>query len=316
MWGYFGDALDGPPGTYYDSRSEPVTYFWNIFEQVLIRPTLLDAFVPASLKILDSDGDETLLTKLQHSFDRLDTVAEFRLLGRVPFEAAAALQERLVYEAGGLAEPRIVVLMCEHPDLITVGRAGSRGHVRFSNDQLKHEQLSLRWVGRGGGCVLHAPGQLAVYPIVPLNLLGWTVGEYLRRFQRGLVEGFAEVNVRGEMHDGSFGVWGRSGLLANVGVAVRGGITCHGAFINVNPAMRRYAFVDVFPPHSDPENGKSVMGCLLAERQAAVRMSGVRAALVKTLSAAFDCERYHLFTGHPWLSSAPANAWKSDACQT
>jgi hypothetical protein len=105
MWGYFGDALDGPPGTYYDSRSEPVTYFWNIFEQVLIRPTLLDAFVPASLKILDSDGDETLLTKLQHSFDRLDTVAEFRLLGRVPFEAAAALQERLVYEAGGLPEP-------------------------------------------------------------------------------------------------------------------------------------------------------------------------------------------------------------------
>jgi exonuclease III len=62
MWGHFGDALDGPPGTYYDSRSEPVTYFWNIFDQVLIRPSLLDAFVPASLKILDSDGDETLLT--------------------------------------------------------------------------------------------------------------------------------------------------------------------------------------------------------------------------------------------------------------
>ena len=62
MWGHFGDALDGPPGTYYDSRSEPVTYFWNIFDQVLIRPSLLDAFVPASLKIMDSDGDETLLT--------------------------------------------------------------------------------------------------------------------------------------------------------------------------------------------------------------------------------------------------------------
>jgi lipoate-protein ligase B len=124
----------------------------------------------------------------------------------------------------------------------------------------------------------------------------------------------AEVNIRGETHDGSFGVWGRSGLLANVGVAVRGGIACHGAFINVNPAMRRYAFVDVFPPHPEPDTGKSVMGCLLAERQAAVRMSGVRAALVKTLAAAFGCERYHMFTGHPWLSSAPATAWESDAC--
>ena len=56
-----------------------------------------------------------------------EPVAEFRLLGRVPFEAFLALQSRLVYEAGGLAEPRIVVLLCEHPELITVGRAGSRG---------------------------------------------------------------------------------------------------------------------------------------------------------------------------------------------
>jgi hypothetical protein len=62
MWGHFGDALDGPPGTYYDSRSEAVAYFWNIFDQVLIRPSLLDVFVPESLRILDSDGDETFLT--------------------------------------------------------------------------------------------------------------------------------------------------------------------------------------------------------------------------------------------------------------
>ena len=56
-----------------------------------------------------------------------EPVAEFRLLGRVPFEALLALQSRLVYEAGGLDQPRIVVLLCEHPDLITVGRAGSQG---------------------------------------------------------------------------------------------------------------------------------------------------------------------------------------------
>lgn len=242
-----------------------------------------------------------------------DAVAEFRLLGRVPFERALGLQRRLVYEAGELVEPRIVVLFCEHPDLITVGRAGSRGHVRWTNDQLKHEQLRLRWIGRGGGCVLHAPGQLAVYPIVPLHLLGWTVGEYLRRLQRGVVAGFAELNIRSETYDGSFGVWGRSGLLASIGVAVRHGIASQGAFINVNPAMRRYAFVEVFP-RPDCDTGKSVMGCLLAERRAAARMSSVRSALVNGLSAAFECERYHLFTGHPWLSSAPATAGESDAC--
>jgi hypothetical protein len=62
MWGHFGDALDGPPGTYYDARGEAVCYFWNVFDQVLIRPALLDAFQMDTLKILDSDGAESLLT--------------------------------------------------------------------------------------------------------------------------------------------------------------------------------------------------------------------------------------------------------------
>lgn len=241
--------------------------------------------------------------------------AEFRLLGRVPFDALLALQSRLVYEAGGLAEPRIVVLLCEHPDLITVGRAGSRGHIRLTSDQLKHERLGVRWISRGGGCVLHSPGQLAVYPIVPLNLLGWTVGEYLRRLQRGLLDALAEISVRGETFPGVWGIWGRSGMLANVAVAVRGSVACHGAFINVNPPMRRYAFVDCFPPCPDAASGKSTMGCLLAERRANVRMTSVRAALVNTLAAAFDCPRSHLFTGHPWLSSISETVGKADACR-
>lgn len=62
MWGHFGDGLDGPPGTYYNSRAEHVCYFWNMFDQVLVRPSLLDAFDNSHLKILDSSGDDSLLT--------------------------------------------------------------------------------------------------------------------------------------------------------------------------------------------------------------------------------------------------------------
>jgi hypothetical protein len=62
MWGHFGDGLDGPPGTYYNLKAETVCYFWNIFDQVLVRPSLLDAFDNDHLKILDSSGDDSLLT--------------------------------------------------------------------------------------------------------------------------------------------------------------------------------------------------------------------------------------------------------------
>jgi len=229
------------------------------------------------------------------------TVVEFHMLGTVAYDRCLALQERLVYEADLLNEGRIVVLLCEHPDLITVGRLGSRGHIRLSDKQLKRERLDVRWVSRGGGCVLHSPGQLAIYPIAPLEALGWTIGHYMRRLQRGIVDALDELKVPCVTKPGRFGVWGRSGQLACVGVAVRRWITMHGAFLNVNPAMRRYGYVDTLPHDVADAGEKTTMGCLLAERRTAVRMASVRSTLVSTLAAAFDCERYHLHTGHPWL---------------
>ena len=60
MWGVFGDRTSGPPGTYYRSSSESVNYFWNTYDQVLLRPALMDHLV--DLRILDTDGTDSLLT--------------------------------------------------------------------------------------------------------------------------------------------------------------------------------------------------------------------------------------------------------------
>jgi endonuclease/exonuclease/phosphatase (EEP) superfamily protein YafD len=62
MWGHFGDAIEGPSGTFYDGRSEHVTYFWNMFDQVLIRPALLSIFRNEELKILSAIGERSLVT--------------------------------------------------------------------------------------------------------------------------------------------------------------------------------------------------------------------------------------------------------------
>jgi hypothetical protein len=61
MWGFFGDRTDGPPGSYYFSSSEPVNHFWNIYDQVLVRPDLIERL--GELRILVHDGLEPLVTK-------------------------------------------------------------------------------------------------------------------------------------------------------------------------------------------------------------------------------------------------------------
>src|SRR5436190_9986850 len=101
--------------------------------------------------------------------------AHGHLLGVVPFDAALALQQRLVYECGGERAARAVILLCEHEPLVTVGRQGSRLHVRADDEELARRGLEVRWVKRGGGAIVHAPGQLAAYAVVPLMRFGLTV---------------------------------------------------------------------------------------------------------------------------------------------
>ena len=61
MWGNFGDRTDGPAGTYHLSSSKPIHYFWNMYDQVLLRPALMDKLT--DLKVLTDDGVESLVTR-------------------------------------------------------------------------------------------------------------------------------------------------------------------------------------------------------------------------------------------------------------
>ena len=61
MWGHFGDRTVGPAGTYHLSAAKPLNYFWNMYDQVLLRPELMYSL--QDLQILDSAGIESLVTQ-------------------------------------------------------------------------------------------------------------------------------------------------------------------------------------------------------------------------------------------------------------
>lgn len=222
---------------------------------------------------------------------------EAYLLGVVDFDACLALQQRLVYETAGRNDGQISLLLCEHPLSITVGRQGSRAHVRLDRRELISRRLEVRWVNRGGGCLVHAPGQLAIYPIVPLDWHGLSVGDYLARLQSGVQAALADMRFQGGARPDREGIWGRAGQVAFFGAAVKNGISYYGAYVNVAPAAKMFRWVESDPLEHTP------MSSLLTERQQPVRMSGVREAAIRRLSEALGCDRYHLYTGHPLLRS-------------
>jgi lipoyl(octanoyl) transferase len=246
------------------------------------------------------------------------------LLGQIDFDVALTLQQRLIEQSRDRGDGQVTLLLCEHPTLITVGRGGSPGDVAMHNNLVRTRQIEVRWVNRGGGCLMHSPGQLAIYPIVPLRWHEFSVGEFLHRFRTGIIEALDDLNVptrASGTEEGTVpifvqakmglspstplaktpsvpfpvGVWGRTGQLAALGVAVRHWTTYYGAYLNVCPPMGLFRLVK-----TDSLAQRS-MSCLVAERCGPVRMTGVRSALVCRLAERFNCDRYHLYTGHPML---------------
>lgn len=219
---------------------------------------------------------------------------EVHLLGLVDYDSALALQERLAYEVSGQIDTQAVLLLCEHPPLISMGRQGSCSHVFVPQHDLRACQMEVRWVARGGGAVVHAPGQLAVTPILPLDRLQMTVSDYRLRLETALVAACRDQHVPAKRVPDTPGVWCRGGQLASFGAAVKYGATLHGAVLNVDPDPGFLQMVDSSPP------GERVTS-LQAQRGRRVEMNSVRESLIRHLSCAFGYERVHLYTSHPLL---------------
>ncbi len=62
MWGLFGDRTPGPSGTYFSGSTGAISYFWHMLDQILVRPSLMGKLI--EVRILDSDGSQSLLTKI------------------------------------------------------------------------------------------------------------------------------------------------------------------------------------------------------------------------------------------------------------
>lgn len=60
MWNFLGDRAE-TGGTFYYESAEPVCYFWNMYDQVLLRPELLEGFRPEQVRILSEIRGVSLL---------------------------------------------------------------------------------------------------------------------------------------------------------------------------------------------------------------------------------------------------------------
>jgi lipoyl(octanoyl) transferase len=220
---------------------------------------------------------------------------EAYLLGLVDFEDVQKLQRRLVYEQAERAGAALLV--CEHPPTLSVGRLGSRAHVAEDDDALAAMGIKTFWVNRGGGCVLHLPGQLACYFVMPLGLRGLSPMAYVRGLQDVVLRTLEEFDLRGVVRSSPHGIYLGEARVASIGVAINRGIAYHGFTLNVGP------YLDLFDVLSEPglSGGPLRQTSMEARRQRPTLMSKVREAIVRRTEMVFGLDRSHLYTHHPQL---------------
>jgi lipoyl(octanoyl) transferase len=173
---------------------------------------------------------------------------------------AAELQQRLVAARKIGAVPDLL-LFCEHPHVITLGRNGKREHLHVSEDFLRREGVEFHHTNRGGDITYHGPGQIVGYPILDLNGIRRDVGWYVRQLEQCMILATLRFGVRAFPVPGRTGVWVRGSAamgfppgsdparaeekLASIGVHISRWITSHGFAYNVSSDLR---FFDLITP--------------------------------------------------------------------
>jgi lipoyl(octanoyl) transferase len=163
---------------------------------------------------------------------------EIRRLGQTPYADALALQRALVEDrrAGRIAD---VLLLVEHPPVLTVGVRGDggRSHILASPDVLAARGIEVHETGRGGDVTYHGPGQIVGYPIIDLKPDRCDVHGYLRDLEEVLIRVAADFGIDAARVPGLTGVWVGERKLAAMGVRISRWITSHGFALNVAPDL-------------------------------------------------------------------------------
>jgi lipoyl(octanoyl) transferase len=166
-------------------------------------------------------------------------------LGTLPYAEALDLQRAVARAriSGDIAED--VLLLVEHPPVITLGRSTKAGNLLASPELLAARGVELFEVDRGGDVTFHGPGQLVGYPIIDLKRHRQDLHWYLRQVEAALIQGLAPFGIAGGRSVGQTGVWTAGRKLASIGVHARDWVTWHGFALNVTTDL---SYFDLMVP--------------------------------------------------------------------
>ena len=187
--------------------------------------------------------------------------------------ARARIEQRLDHD---------VLLLLEHPPVLTLGRGSRRGHV------LQPDGIEIHDVERGGDVTFHGPGQIVGYPILDLTGYRKDLHWYLRTLEDMLIGALHAIGFAAERRDGLTGVWTGGRKIGSIGVHVRQWVTWHGFALNVHTDLDY--FRRIVPCGIAHVEMTSLAREALERKRQAPAMDDVVQAVIRSFETAFTAQ--------------------------
>jgi lipoate-protein ligase B len=154
-------------------------------------------------------------------------------LGRRPYAEVLELQRDLRRRRIGGELGEDVLLLVEHPPVITLGRGTRSSSLPIAPAELERRGVEVFEVERGGDVTFHGPGQLVGYPILDLGGHRQDLHWYLRSLEDVLIQALGALDIEAGRNPGLTGVWTAGRKIASIGIHVKQWVTLHGFALNV-----------------------------------------------------------------------------------
>jgi len=185
--------------------------------------------------------------------------------------------------AGRIAQD--VLVLVEHPPVITLGRSSKAAHLLASPEALAARGVALHEVERGGDVTFHGPGQLVGYPIVDLTGHKQDLHWYLRQVEEVLIQAVGTLGLHADRNPGKTGVWTGGRKLASIGVHARQWVTWHGFALNVTTDL---SYFDLMVPCGIADVTMTSVAAELASADPDALAASTRSAVIDAFSTQFS----------------------------
>ena len=164
-------------------------------------------------------------------------------LGLVDYEMAWGLQHRLWSKRVEEELPDLLLIL-EHPHVITLGRRGNRLHLIASSEVLEAMKIPVFHVERGGDVTYHGPGQMVVYPVLDLKEYGYRLIRYIGQLEEVILRVLNDFRIQGRRDPLNRGVWVDGEKIASVGVAIKRWVSFHGFSLNYETNLKYFELIN------------------------------------------------------------------------